>query len=162
MSIIDTLITDRTGGCYNETDLNRVESAAAYLTEQFNSLPGALADYMSSLGVAPDSIFEVPYSYPIQLTMKTDWAISDIPSSSAMTRYISNVTTLRNMITLPDETPPLPESMDHLTYAGANNIERVLQIVDAATLALEELKKSYADKAAVSFVYSGEVYSGEV
>jgi len=149
-------------GCYNASDLNRVERAVAYLTEQFNSLPGTLAAYLSSLGVAPDSIFAVPYSYPIQLTMKTDWAITDIPSSAAMARYIYNVTALRNTITLPENTPPLPVSMNDLTVTGANNLERVLQIVDAATLALEELKKSYADKAALSFVYSGEFSSGEV
>lgn len=160
---LPVLIVDRVSGYYNVSDLNRVESAVAYLTEQFNSLPGALAAYFSSLGVAPDSIFEMPYTRPIALTTKTDWAVTDIPSSAAaMARYISNITTLRNTITLPENTPPHPAGMDDLTVAGANNIERVLQIINSATLALVEFKKTYADRAALSFVYSGEIYSGEV
>lgn len=162
MSIIDTLVTDRTGGYYNAADLNRVEAAVAYLMAQFNALPGELAQYLSEKGVAPDSIFAVPYSYPLELETKTDWMMTDFPTSLAMETYLQNVAVLRDALSLPDNTPELPESMDRLTHTGANNIERILQAVDAAALALETLKKGFADNTAAVFVYSGEIYGGEI
>ena len=91
MSIIDTLITDRTQadeerveelaakgydamsdaekaewdgemkGAYDASDLNRVESAVAYLAELLVLLPIELKEYAASKGVAFDAFFDVPY-----------------------------------------------------------------------------------------------------
>lgn len=156
------LITDRKGGFYNVSDLNRVEAAAEYLKEQFNNLPAVLADYLANLNVALDTVFAVPYEYPLPITTKTNWTDADTPNNGDMARYLGNAKTLKETITLPNNTPALPANMNELTVTGANNIEKVLQIVNAETLKLEAQKKLLADNTAAIFVYSGEVFSGEV
>lgn len=162
MSVIDSLITDRKGGFYNTSDLNRVETATAYLTAQFDNLPNVLADYLASLNVALDTIFAVPYEYPLPIETKTNWTDKDTPNSGEMARYLGNVATLRGTIALPDNTPTLPAGVRKLKFDSANDIEKVLQTVNAETLALEAQKKLLADNTAAIFVYSGEVFSGEV
>lgn len=106
-----TFITDRTRedvllgnekGFYNHTDLNRVESAVAAIS--------------NALG--------------LELSTKTDWAVPDIyspdtwPTEAQLTRYLSNVTRIRDHFAM-DIT--LPRYMDYLTHDGANAIEQVLQ-----------------------------------
>lgn len=161
MNIIDTLITDRMGGCYNVSDLNRVEGAVTYLRDRFDTLPEELSAYLAGLGVAPDTAFEVPYSYPLGLTTKTNWTMLNIPAASAMRRYIDNVAALRDLLALP-EAPELAKGMDGLTVEGANNIEKILQLVDAAGTALKELKENMADAAAKAWLYSGDLCAGEI
>ncbi len=148
-------------GAYNATDLNRVEAAVEYLKEQFNNLPDVLGAYLDSLGVGRDVFFEVPYSYPLPIETKTNWVNVDTQNKSDMTRYLSNVSALRDVLALPDNTPTLPADMKKLKVDGANDIEKVLRIVNDATLALEALKKMYADNTAAAFWYSGELFSGE-
>lgn len=162
MSVIDSLITDRIGGFYNASDLNRVEAAVEYLTEQFDSLPSVLAEYLESLNVAQDEFFAVPYEYPLPIITKTNWTLVDTQKKGELDRYLDNVKTLKETITLPGDTPELPTSMKDLLVNDANNIEKVLRIVNDATLALEALKKMYADNTAAAFWYSGELFSGEV
>lgn len=156
------LITDRKGGFYNASDLNRVEAAVEYLTEQFDSLPSVLAEYLESLNVAQDDFFAVPYEYPLPITTKTNWTDVDTQNEGEITRYLSNVKKLKETIALPNDTPELPASMNKLRVNGANDIEKVLRIVNDATLDLEALKKMYANNTAAAFWYSGELFSGEV
>jgi hypothetical protein len=148
-------------GAYNASDLNRVESAVAYLVGRFNDLPGELADYLNSLGVAPDALFDVPYSHPISLTVKLDWAVADIPLNTQMERYISNINAIRSIITIPAEAPATPPDVQGLTVTEANDIEAILKAVDDATLALEALKKSYADLTADAWRYCGTLNCGQ-
>lgn len=131
------LITDRTladvqnktdKGYYNATDLNRVGSAMQYLAARF-------ADNGYTIDVSPE----------------TAWTMEDIPTQSDMTAYLSYLGTLRGMLALPAGTPETPSTMDFLTYVTANNIEKILEIVD------QMLTNSL-----LAAFYSGEVYSGEV
>lgn len=79
------------------------------------------------------------------------WQISDIPTPAQMTQYLGYVSDLRSAITVPDNTPDVPTDMVNLTHTEANNIEKILLQVDAlVTLML------------TMYVYSGEVYCGEV
>jgi hypothetical protein len=87
-------------GAYNYTDLNRVETAVAELA--------------TMIGLA--------------LTTKTDWSLWDVPIASDMERYLGNVRTIMNACPEGVVFPPLPESMNKLTYEGANNIEKALLI----------------------------------
>lgn len=131
------LITDRTAqdvkdrtekGSYNASDLNRVGSAMVYLRDKFND-----------------------NGYDVQISPKTDWKEIDVPTESDMTLYLSCLGTIRGVIALPEYTPKTPETMANLTYITANNIEKILEIVDSM------LSKS------LSFIwYSGDLYSGEV
>lgn len=100
MSILDTLVTNRTDGSYNATDLNRVGQAVQYV-----------ADLLSS------------YGYSVSVSPKTDWAISDIPRASDMAQYLADLNALKDKFY---GTTELPDSMNNLTVTAANNIEKLL------------------------------------
>lgn len=158
MSVIDTLVTDRTEadvsryselrdkgwaamttaekaewvagmkGAYNASDLNRVASAMAYLSQRF-----------ASAG------YSVPVSSP------TDWANGDIPRKDDLDTYLDDLRRIRDALAVMDTTPSAPGSMDYLTWAKANDIEKILVDVGDAL-----------DRLLLSPFYSGEIYSGEV
>lgn len=137
MSVIDTLVTDRTEadasryselrdkgwaamttaeraewvagmkGAYNASDLNRIASAMAYLSQRF-----------ASAG------YSVPVSSP------TDWANGDIPTKGDMDTYLDDLRRIRAALAVMDTTPSAPGSMDYLTWAKANDIEKILVDVD--------------------------------
>ena len=107
MSIIDTLITNRTDGYYNVTDLNRVGSALA-----------AVGARLTAAG------------YAVPIAPKTDWTIEDIPTTTQMQRYIADVAVIRAALAVRASTPPTPPDMDDLTVEEANDIERILRDVD--------------------------------
>ena len=132
-------ITDRTEmdallgnkkGVYSFEDLNRVETAVKEIAAEF-----------PSLGTHSD------------VTTKTDWglpedfSISEYPVYSQMNRYLYNVHRIKEVLLIPAN---LPLSMDGLTWEGANNIEKVLQI---AVERIEGIKQAWK--------YSGEIYAGE-
>ena len=137
MSVIDTLIFDRTQndvenktkkGHYNSEDLNRVGAAMVYVRDRLKD-----------------------NGYDIEIDPYTAWAMSDIPSQSYMDYYLACVSTLRGAMALPIETPEAPSTAENLTYVAANNIEKIIELVD------QMLTNS------IAFVwYSGEVYCGEV
>ena len=91
---------DAAKGAYNYTDLNRVESAVAEIAPLFD----------------------------LSLTTKTDWVLWDIPVKADMDRYLSNVVEIRDACPGNVTFPTLPDSMNHLTFQYANNIEKVLEI----------------------------------
>lgn len=137
MSVIDTLVTDRTEadvsryselrdkgwaamttaekaewvagmkGAYNASDLNRVASAMSYLSQRF-----------ASAG------YSVPVSSP------TDWANGNIPRKDDLDTYLDDLRRIRAALAVMDTTPAAPESMDYLTWAKANDIEKILADVD--------------------------------
>ena len=134
-----TLITDRTEtdalmgtekGTYQYTDLNRVEEAVKSIAGQF-----------MTLGISE------------KLETKTDWeppnnfSVSTWPVHSQMERYLNNIYIIQELFMIPMQ---LPVSMDKLTWAGANSIEKVLM---QAHSRIEGIKQSYR--------YSGEIYAGE-
>ena len=92
---VEVLSTNCTKGAYNYSDLNRVERAVSEISD------------LAGLG----------------LVTKTDWKMWDIPSRSEMTRYLSNIKTIRDTYSI---SANLPDSMDNLTYTYANNIENIL------------------------------------
>lgn len=129
VSVIDTLITTRAEpGTYGKTDLNRVASAMAYLSQRF-----------ASAG------YSVPISSP------TDWANGDIPTKGDMDTYLDDLRRIRAALAVMDTTPTAPGSMDYLTWAKANDIEKILVDVEDAL-----------GRLLLSPFYSGEIYSGEV
>lgn len=132
MSIIDSLITNRTGGFYNHTDLNRVEQAFEYLQNKMNS----------------------EYGFALNLTIKTNWTMADLAQTgayTAMEAYRQNIATIRNAITVTADTPQTPVGMNKLTAKQANDIEKILQAVEVLL-----------NNISAAWFYSGELYSGEV
>lgn len=117
MSIIDTLITDRTApGRYDWRDFNRVEEAVAYISAELEGLG---------------------YSAPV--SVKTDWARGDKLSRADADRYVKNVQTLRAVLTVFKDTPAAPESIRFLTYGRANDLEKILVDVEVAIRSMQEI-----------------------
>lgn len=166
MSIIDTLITDRTQsdvtrwrtlhdkgwagmtadekaewsagvkGAYNATDLNRVGEAIEYIADLFGG-----------------------FGFPMAITPKTDWAIKDIPTSQDLEDYLSNVVAIRSMMSnIPvypsgwQAPPESPETIQHLTYEQANDIERILTDINDLLVWVSNN---------LLWLFAGDVYAGE-
>ena len=145
MSVIDTLITDRTEadvtignakGTYNASDLNRVGAAMNYV-----------ADRLKAQGYDP------------HISPKTDWKDDDWVDPAAQAVYLGDLAELRKQFTMLESTPEVPprilataiNSGDGLTYVWANNIEQILMDIDVLLTNI-----------AAGWLYSGEIYSGEV
>ena len=130
MSIIDSLVTNRTGGFYNVSDLNRVEQAFEYLQTKMNG----------------------EYGFNLALTIKTDWTKSDNITESNIEAYRQNVATIRSAITVTNDTPDTPSTMRFLTAKEANDIEKILQAVEVL---LDNISAAwfYSNE-----IYSGEVF----
>ena len=135
MSVIDTLVFDRTPedlarweylhqkgyaamtaeeriewngaalhGSYNAGDLNRVGSAIVYLRDRLRN-----------------------YGYSVNVTPKTDWAITDAPTAAQLQKYLADVSTIPARIY-----PSAAGKSDGLTIEKANDIERMLSQLDSA------------------------------
>lgn len=115
-------------GSYNARDLNRVEMAVEYVS-----------DKLASAGIH------------LGLSVRKSWAVEDMPSESDLQRYLGNVQKIRDSITVTEDTPELTTSMNNLTYEEANDIEKVLMMVN---ILLEDTMKAW--------YYSSEIYAGEV
>lgn len=136
-TIIDTLITDRTAadvacvnelaakgyagmtaaelaewlagmkGAYNAADLNRVGTALNYLRDRLTGVCGM----------------------DITWQAKTDWAMTDVITAAQGSAYHDQIGDVRAALTYPANAPDVPE-IALLTYAGANDIERILTICE--------------------------------
>ena len=145
MSIMDTLITDRTQadvdarnekGTYNASDLNRVGAAMNYV-----------ADRLRAAGYDP------------HISPKTDWKDDEWIDPEAHAVYLGDLAELRKQFAMMKSTPEIPPRIlatgintnDGLTHTWANNIEKILEDVDYL------LTKSMQ-----SIFFSGDLFSGEV
>lgn len=115
-------------GAYNAEDLNRVGAAAEYLSNRLDKL-----------------------GYSVTVQAKTGWEARDVPTKAQTEQYLDNVSALREAIAVLPGTPPVPESMEGLTWQKANDIEQILFDIN---LLLGNIERGY--------IYSGEVYAGEV
>ena len=137
MSIIDTLVTDRTQadvdagndkGTYKASDLNRVGAAMNYV-----------ADRLRAAGYDP------------HISPKTDWMDGEWVTPADEAIYLGDLAELRKQFTLYETTPEVPPDLEKLNYIEANNIEQILLDIDALLTNI-----------AAGWLYSGEIYSGEV
>ena len=146
-------------GAYNYTDLNRVEEAVDYVADALVQADTDLKAYATSLGVAWDTVYDLPYDpADYNLTVKTDWAVGDVPSATQMARYYSNLLLIQAAFLV---YTAIPDSMNNLNYEGANNIEQMLLDEYQALQDGIELREAMI-RAAAECYKSGEFYSGEV
>ena len=139
------LVTDRTQadvnagndkGTYRASDLNRVGAAMNYV-----------ADRLKAQGYDP------------HISPKTDWKDDDWVDPAAQAVYLGDLAELRKQFTMLASTPEVPprilataiNSNDGLTYTWANDIEQILMDIDVLLTNI-----------AAGWLYSGEIYSGEV
>ena len=145
MSIIDTLVTDRTQadvdarndkGTYTASDMNRVGAAMNYVSDRLRAA-----------------------GYDPHISPKTDWKDGEWVDPEAQAVYLGDLAELRKQFTMLESTPEVPPRIlatgirtnDGLTYVWANNIEQILVDIDALLTNI-----------AAGWLYSGEIYSGEV
>lgn len=149
------LITNRTA-----SDLARVRQLVEEgMTEEQRAewnagIIGAYnADDLNRVGRAVEYLTEVlaENGYIVHTAAKTDWTSGDYPTAEKMADYIANIRALRTRFAMMATTPAVPDDMDRLTYDEANAIEKIL-------LDLEQLLENMI----AAWIYSGEVYSGEV
>lgn len=131
------LVTDRTAadvtignakGTYNASDLNRVGAAMNYV-----------ADRLREQGYDP------------HISPKTDWKDDDWVDPAAQAVYLGDLAELRKQFTMLESTPQVPADMEDMTFSEANDIEKILEDIDALLTNI-----------AAGWLYSGEIYSGEV
>ena len=104
MSIIDTLITDRTrGDYYNITDLNRVGQAMRYVAARLRAC-----------------------GFDVVVTPRTDWVWTDRATPAAAKRYLNNLRKIRKALVLFASTPNVPSGKRPFTAEEANDIEKIL------------------------------------
>ena len=104
MSIIDTLITDRTrGDYYNITDLNRVGQAMRYVAARLRAC-----------------------GFDVVVTPRTDWVWTDRATPAAAKRYLNNLRKIRKALVLFVNTPNVPSGKRPFTAEEANDIEKIL------------------------------------
>lgn len=149
-------------GAYNYGDLNRVGNATSYIANRMTTIPGELKTYREGKGVSDDEIYNVPYD-PDTVTVnpKTDWAITDTPAQQQINTYLADLRTLRKQLDLPIDTPQAPATLDNLTFTTANNIEKMLFVVDKALTETEQALYNKIDNTANAFTYAGISYCGE-
>lgn len=99
-------------GAYNTSDLNRVGTALNYLYERLLSL-----GYIN---------------YSDIFTVKTNWAVTSIPTTSDIEQYLHCISVIREALASFDDTPPAPTNIRRLTHEEANNIEKILISVETA------------------------------
>lgn len=145
-------------GAYNADDLNRVGYIVNYVRDYLNGLQGVLNAWMALWGVASDEAFSVPYG-PLNITGITTWPVDAIPNKSDMATYLYNVKTVTDALAIQEQ---LPETMDFLTFTGANEIEQALLSELAAGEDFEAERKQWIVNAAAAWYYCGEIYGGEV
>lgn len=129
------LITDRTAadvtmrtkkGSYNASDMNRVLVAAEYVRQLIRALGYTLPDgnnrYMSE---------------------------DDIPDTALTAAYLEDISGI-DVIGYSQNKLILPVTLSHLTYEGANTIEKFLKMVGEA-----------AERIPEAYIYSDEIYGGE-
>jgi hypothetical protein len=147
-------------GAYNAVDLNRVESAVAYITELLLRLPEELRAHAEEYGVSMAKIFNVPYdAKDLTIESKTDWSVSDFFDYPNQKRYINNVQLLSK--TLNDEERPLPKNFSKFNYKSANEIERLLVDLDKNIKEARADKKKKIENTASAWFFSGDLYGGE-
>lgn len=142
---IQYLVIDRTAadvnagndkGNYKASDLNRVGAAMNYVAARLRE-----------------------QGYDPHISPKTDWKDDDWVDPAAQAVYLGDLSELRKQFTMLKSTPEVPprilataiNSNDGLTYTWANDIEQILVDIDALLTNI-----------AAGWLYSGEIYSGEV
>ena len=158
MSIIDTLITDRTEEdiqyAQQLNTLNLASMSSAQLTEYLAGLKGTYnAVDLNRVETAVEYLVEKLKNFEIFLTVdtKTSWNPIEWMTPSEATRYLDNISTLRSCFAIPSDMPEVPYDLENLTIIEANNIEKILVMVNDIMLGI-----------ARAWFYSGDIYSGEV
>lgn len=116
-------------GMYTHNDLNRVESAVEVIVGRLIE-----AGFLTR-----------------PLVVKTDWSYGDVLTKEDMSRYLSNIATLRTKAVVYPNTPIAPNVNRTFNYNAANDIEKILSDID-----------DWLNHKSESSTYVGDIFLGEV
>ena len=105
-------------GCYNFSDMNRVELAVQELSGR-----------LTELGYTPPA-----------LQTKTAWSTVDVPTKADFDRYFGNVAALKQVLPTFPSSPATPTTAQRFDYQKANDLEKILLDIDVA---ITNLKKAW-------------------
>lgn len=131
------LVTDRT-----KMDVIKGTEKGFYNASDLNRVGAAVEHLRKKLD---------EYGVIVAVAPKLDWKMSDIPTAEQMVRYRADVAALRSALPTAESTPKVPASMSGLDWMKANAIEQILVDLDGTI-----------NRIPLGFVYSGEIYAGEV
>ena len=137
MSIIDTLVTART-----QADVDAGNAKGTYKASDLNRV-GAAMNYVAA------RLRE--QGYDPHISPKTDWMDGEWVTPADEAAYLGDLAELRKQFALYETTPEVPPDLEKLNYIDANSIEQILVDIDALLTNI-----------AAGWLYSGEIYSGEV
>lgn len=116
-------------GAYNAGDLNRVEEAVRYLSDQLRDM-----------------------GYPIDLYVFGEWTKDRNPNTQDLIRYFDNVAQIRALLPVYDTTPEAPSAdLAAFNYEKANDLEKILADVE------EIMRKLASSWFYLGDLYAGEV-----
>ena len=84
-----------------------------------------------SFTAGPEVPAPEPDPEPEPLLDPYTWYEADVPTESTMEAYLGNVSALRSVLTLPEDTAQVPGNMAGLTTTEANQIEEILSVIGA-------------------------------
>lgn len=149
-------------GAYNYTDMNRVGKAVKYLASRYDSLIPHLQEYRERFQVANDRLLRPPYTAKdVAVKPRTDWLAGEHVREHDAARYLLDLLTLRSLMPVPAGTPNVPADMVDLTRQEANDIERMLDMLDKEITRYTAEVEQWIRNTAASWLYTGELYSGE-
>lgn len=115
MSVLDTLVTGRTGpGPYDWRDFNRVQGAVDELVALFEA-----------------------HGYRVGVARLPEWSREDVAFASQCAAYLANVRALRDVLDQLPTTPACPASMNGWTWGAANDLEKILVDLEDALRRLD-------------------------
>lgn len=143
MSIIDTLIADRSQADLLELEALLDKAKAEQLTEaelsRWNQACSRGSYNYTDLNRVGRAVIYLArrleeWGHLVTITPKTDWKETDQPTPEDFSAYLLNVVELRAVLPLRPDTPRVPTGMQGLTLGEANAIEQVLihleQVID--------------------------------
>lgn len=142
------LITDRTQSDVSYAESNRdskIPNRGAYNSDDYNRV-GLALNYLS------DWLFELGYGFNPKL--RTNWKTNENFTPDDGAYYLSTIEILKQSFFTLSTTPTLPRHIHDLFssmgFVWANNIEQILFDINILI-----------HNMIISFIYSGEIYSGE-
>lgn len=148
-------------GAYNALDLNRVENAISFLSNQLRELPKDIKEHAKVVGVYWEEIYNVPYDPELYYySTKIDWALTDFFDYDNQKRYLGNI---KHIVTsFSYESDDVPDSFDEFDFNSANNAEKILFRLNEDIESMRKEKKRLIDNTKSAWYQSGEIFGGEL
>ena len=126
------------------------------------ALPDELTAYRDSKNVADAPVYHVPYD-PSSIVLKGQTSFGSASNfyDTMADAYLHDLRILRQQLPLPVNSPQVPDTMDHMTFTTANDIEYLLFVIDTVFKQTEADLYSKIDRTVDSFEYANLFYCGE-